>query len=318
MTDIVVDVGSPTTPTTPDLESVASALFESAWSHLYSGVRAERDKLAGSISAGAASLTTTYQVAGIQSGAKLSIDLEDFHVWTVVGATVTVNPGDFGSSTNDHDAGAIIHVNLEWTPFEIFREMNNELRSLSAGANGLYQVKTVTIPFDTAYYGYDLTGVSNVDDIVSVITATSGVDLDQVRLRPGQWRIERNLDTAVFPSGKGLFTDAGFSGQDMIVAYKAPFTPLTDLTQNVEATTGLPYSAHDILAMGAAIRCAAPAEIDRNRTDTQSSGRRSSEVPAGARVNAIRGLADLRRKRIVEERDRLARQNPTYLVRRGS
>lgn len=310
---VVVDAGSPSSPTPGTPSTLAQEVLDQAMSYLYTGVRVERDKLASGVSAGAESLTSTYSVDAIRGGSKLSVDLEDYHVWSVTGPTATVQPGEFGSTTADHATGAIIHVNAEWTPFEVFREMNNELRSLSSPSNGLMRVASVTLTYNPAFYGYDLTDVANVDDIVSVLAATTGSDRDRAVVR--DWRIERNLDVATFPSGNGLFFRDGWPGRDVIVSYIDAFSPLTSLLDDVEAVSGLPYSAHDILAMGAAVRCAAPSEIDRNRMDSQGSGKRSVEVPAGARLNAIRGLAQLRQERIADEADRMRRRYPIRMPR---
>jgi hypothetical protein len=309
-----VDSGSgggstPDTPAAPNDTSVP-ALIEQVWSYLYTGVRVERDKLDGAVIANATELVTTYQRGGIKAGARLSIDLEDYHVWSVADETVTVQPGEFGSTATEHADGSIIHVNAEWSPFEIFREMNNELRALS---HHLAYTRTVTLTYNPAYVGYDLTDVTNVDGIVGVLAQ----DFTSRNWFPiTGWRVDHNLDTDVFASGSALFTHDGVPGRDLLVTYRAHYTPLTGLTNYIASQSGLPYSAHDILAMGAAVRCAAPAEIDRNQMGSQGSGRRSNEVPAGARLNAIRGLAQLRQTRIIEERDRLARKFPVRLVRR--
>jgi hypothetical protein len=311
MPDVITDFGDFTAPPSGSPTATARDVLNEAWNHLYSNVRVERDKLDGAVTSDATSLDTTYQRGGIRAGAKLSIDLEDFHVWDVSGATVTVQPGEFGSTSAAHADASIILVNAEWTPAEVFRQMNNELKALSTA---LMAERTVTLTYSAAQFGYDLTGVEDVDGIVRVLAVTPGSDQDRVPVT--DWRVERNLDAATFPSGFGLFTGQGFPGRDLLVTYRGQFGELASLDDDVETTTGLPYSCFDILAMGAAIRCAAPAEIDRNQTGSQGSGRRSSEVPAGARLNAIRGLVSLRLQRIVEERDRIRRRYPVRLPRR--
>ncbi len=314
MPDVVTDLDEFSAPPSGSPTSTAGDILNEALSHLYAGVRVERDKLASSVSASATSLTSTYQRGGIKAGAKLSVDLEEYHVWSVSGATVTVQPGEFGSTAAAHAAGAIIHVNAEFTPFEVFRQMNNELKALSSPLNGLYAPRTVTITYNPSLFGYDLTGVDNIDGIVRVLASTTGTDNQRYPIT--DYRIERDLDTATFPSGFGLFTSRGWSGRDIIVVYRGQFSELAGLADDVETTTGLPHSAFDILAMGAAIRCAAPAEIDRNQMGSQASGRRSAEVPAGARLNAVRGLVAQRQARISEERARLSRRYPIHLPRR--
>lgn len=285
-----------------------------AWSYLYTGTRVERDKLATAMDAATTGMVSTYSVPAIKPGAKLSIDLEDMHDWATSGTTSTVQRGEFGSTAAAHATGSIIHVNAEYTPFEIFREMNNELKSLSSPANGLFRVNDVTLTAAAGTYGYDLTDVTNVEGILNVLAETSGSDDNRMVI--SDWRLERNVDTATFPSGYAIFTGRGDPGRDLIVVFRDQFGELSSLDDNVYETTGLPKSAHDIIAMGAALRLAWPAEIDRNQQSSQGASRRANEVPAGSRVNAPRGLAQLHRRRIAEESARLKRMWPNRLPRR--
>ncbi len=311
---VVVDSGSYTAPPAGSPTATAAEILHDAMAHLHTGVRVERDKLNGAVTSGATTLTSTYSRGGIKAGARLDIDLESYHVWSVSGAVATVQPGEFGSTTAAHANGSIIHVNSEFPMFDVFTQANNELKSLSSPLAGLFAVRTVTLVYNPSHVGYDLTGVTNIDGILRVLAETTGSD--RTRIPVTDWRVERGLDTDVFPSGYGLFLTRGWSGKDVFVSYRGQFSELSALDNDVETVTGLPYSCHDILAMGAAIRCAAPAEIDRNQMGSQGSGRRSSEVPAGARLNAVRGLAQLRQQRINEERARLLRRFPVQLPKR--
>lgn len=316
MPDVIADLGTFEAPAEGSPTATASAILLDALNHLYSGVRHERDLLATTMNSSVTSVVSTYSRGGIKAGAKLSIDLEDMHVWSVSvsGATATVQRGEFGSTAAAHAAGSIVHVNAEWTPYEVFKQMNNELKSLSSPLNGLFAARTVSLTYAAGRTGYDLTGVSNIDGIVGVWAETSSGDRSRIPLT--DWRVERNLDTDVFPSGFGLFLTEGWPGREVRVVYRGQFGELSSLEDDVQTVTGLPYSAFDILAMGAAIRCAAPSEIDRNQTGSQGSGRRSSEVPAGARLNAIRGLVALRQQRVSEERARMKARYPKRLIKR--
>lgn len=310
---VVVDAGSPSSPTPGTPTTLAQEILDTAMSYLYTGVRVERDKLASGVSAGAGSVTSTYSRQGIQAGAKLSIDLEDYHVWDVAGAIATVQPGEFGSTTSDHATGAIIHINAEFTPFEVFREINNELRGLSSPSNGLYAVAEVEVDYNPVTLGYDLTSTTAIIQVLNVQAETIGPEKNWEQVR--DWRYELNQDTTVFPSGNALFTRAGYPGRKIRVTYSTSFGLLTSLTDDVQAVTGLSYTAHDILSLGAVLRCAVPTEIDRNSMSSQGSGRRQAEVPSGARLNAFRGVAQLRAQRIREEATRLNVDWPARLIR---
>lgn len=288
-------------------------LIRQAESYLYSTTRPERDKLGGSYTSGATTLTTTYQRPAIKAGARLSIDLEDFHVWSVSGATVTVKGADNGSAAAAHSNGADIIVNAEYTPFEVFREINNELRALSSPANGLYRVSTVDLTFNSAYSLYDLTSVTNVEGIATVYGEV-GVNREWVPI--SGWSLVRDADTDVFASGFALDVPFGWPGKSVRVAYRRQFATLSSLTDNVETVSGIPSSATDIVSMGAALRLAGVAEIDRNQLSAQGNSRRANEVPAGSRANAVRFPFAQYKARIVEESARLKQAYPTVLPRR--
>lgn len=289
-------------------------VIDSAWSKLYTRVRVERDKLATTMTAGATSMVNTRAAGGIVAGAQLSIDLEDFYVASVSGNTATVEPASNGSTAAGHTSGAKIWVNAEFTPWEIFQEINNELASLSSPTNGLFQVKTVELTYSPVTYGYDITGSTDIIEILKVQEQYVGPSKNWREVT--NYRFEQNQDTGVFPSGNAIFTPSGFPGQKILVVYGAPFSPLTSLTDNVLTVTGLQATAHDILALGAVMRCAFPTEIDRNQSSSQASGRRQAEVPAGARLNAAKGIAALRAQRIREESNRLTNNYPIRVPRR--
>lgn len=312
MTELIVDVGEVVEPVAEVPDKTVADLVRMVESYLRVGVRTELDKLASGVTADAATLTTTYQVPAIKTGARLSIDLEDYHVWSVSGASVTVQPGMFGSTSASHDTGSIIHVNAEYTPAEIVRELNNELAGLSAPGAGLFRPNTVTLTFNPTYLGYDLTDVTNVDGILTVVAETAGSSRARV---PVPFRLERNVDTATFPSGMALMVYEGWSGRDVVVTFKDQFGSVDSLTDFVAATTGLPSSVFDVLAMGAALRLAGVAEIGRNQMVSQGSSRRANEVPAGSRVNAVRFAVSEYRERRAQEADRLKRAYPTRLPR---
>lgn len=314
MPDVIADLGDYTSPPVPSVTDKTTAdLIAMVRAYLTVGRREERDKLAESVTENATTLETTYERPAIKAGARLNIGLEDFHVWDVDGSTVTVQPGEFGSSSAAHAAGDIIHVNPEFSQFDIFRELNNELRGLSAPRK-LFRVAQTTLTYNSATFGYDLTDVSDMRGVLSVLATTVGSDANREPIT--DWRVEHGVDTASFPSGVALFTGRGYPGRAVTVNYKTGFGELSSLSDAVSATTGLPTSAYDVLAMGAALRLADPAEIGRNQVSAQGSSRRANEVPPGSRTNAPRVTRADYMARLSEERNDLERQWPTRLPRR--
>ena len=144
----------------------------------------------------------------------IAIDLELFYVQAISGFTATVVPGYAGSTEAGHASGSLVYVNPRFTQFDIMQAINDDLNDLCSPENNLYQVKSVEITYSPATVGYDLTGVTNLIDIISI---------QQKQPYPvGYWvpipRKKRTLtagaDTTAFPSGYALRLNAGGDGGD--------------------------------------------------------------------------------------------------------
>ncbi|WP_196300826.1 hypothetical protein, partial [Streptococcus pneumoniae] len=88
--------------------------------------------------------------------------------------------------------------------------------------------------------------------------------------------------------------------------YKSAFGQLSGAAaENVEASTGLPATAIDIVAMGSAIRSVEAREIHRTQTTSQGDTRRVQDVPMGNALQSTSVLRRTRNERIAEEAARL-------------
>lgn len=260
--------------------------------------------LAQNYVAGSSDLELQYTPDGIAPGVFLGIDLEVFYVWTVTGSTVSVSGGQSGTTPANHTAGAMIRVNPQFSDFAIMNALNNELLDLSSPHNGLYQVKTMDFTYNPVQGSYDLSGVTDLLDILTVRFKTPMPD----RRFPSilKWRLDRNQIDAYFPSGYSLtLYQDGFPGQPIYVQYKATFGQMANLTDDVVSLCGLPATAVDIPPMGAIIRLVAGMEVTRNSLRAESDAKRAEEVPPGAVLNSTKALMMVRQERIVAEAARL-------------
>lgn len=279
--------------------------------HLYGGEsRDERNRLNGNITSSATGLGLDFTAQGIAPGATLAIELEELYVWDVTAPNVEVSRGEGGSTAAAHTSGTAIFVNPKFSAFSILQAINEELNDLSSPEAGLFAVGTVTLDYVGGTDAYNLTSVADLLGVLSVSFDTGDGSERWGVLRHGEWRLQRNADTAEFASGLALIVNGYVpSGRDLRVAYRKPFAALSSLAQNVETISGLPATAHDILAIGAAIRLTAGSEVARNFLD-QGETRRAGEVPPQARANEMRALAQLRRDRISAEKARLYAKYP--------
>lgn len=271
--------------------------------------RQELNRLTADITTTAATLTIDFAAGSIATGATIAIDLELLYVWSVSGSTVTVQRGVRGSTAAAHTAGALITVNPVVSDFRVLKEVNFELLSLSSPANGLYRVKTITTTVTTAS-SYDL--ASDVIDVLAVQWNEYGPYRDWPRTR--RWDLLANQDTSIFPSGYALqlYTPPPV-GRTLRVTYSAAFSTLAALTDDVQVTTGLPATANDIPAIGAAARLLSAREARRSSLDAQPESRQAQDVPPGVARTAAAALFALRKQRITEEAARLTSTYPTVM-----
>lgn len=279
--------------------------------YLLSGVRDRQNSLAGSHDASQTEFTFTYDLNFAQ-GDVLSVDLELLYVWSTntTAKTAEVQRGYGGSTAATHADLTVAVVSPTFSDFRVFNALNAEISALSSPSNGLFQMNTVSLTFNTATVGYDLTGVSDVIDIYKVYYDEVGPDKLWPEIK--DWHFRRNASTTDFASGFQIVTTEGEPGNDVRVLYKAPFTALTAVSDDVQSVSGLPATANDIPPLGVAHRLATSTEIQRNLVNSQGDTRRAAEVPQGALARSTVGLLDVYRRRVNEERARLNAAYPKW------
>lgn len=288
--------------------TTAADLVNRVENKLLGGARESRNKLTGSLTDSATTITLTYDLAALKAGAAVYVDLEGMYVWEVddTAKTATVERGQFGTTAASHDAASIVYVNPRFPKFDILGELNNDLADLSSPANGLFQMKTVELTYSAAASGYDLTSVTDVLAVYAVEAKFTGLAGDW---QPVGFRAARNQNTTDFPSGFSVYVDDGQPGQALRVIYKAPFAALTGLSSDMQSA-GLPSSANDIPVLGAAARLLGPREAKRVQTESQGDTRRAEEVGVGGARTAAAELWQERDRRIRSEAARLGQQYP--------
>lgn len=291
--------------------TLVSDVIERTRRHLHSGeTRDERNKTTASLSTSDTTVGLTYEGQGVQRGAILAIDLEELYVWSATSTAATVSRGENGSTAATHTSGATIYVNPKFSAFSILQAINEELADLSSPVNGLFKVGTLDFTFSAGTDAYDLTGVTDLIDILDITYDANDGSRRWPRLRRSDWSLARGMQAGSFASGMSLTINGwAASGRDINIIYKAPFTALSSVSQNVETVSGIPATAVDILSIGAAIRLTAGNEVSRNFLD-QADTRRADEVPPQARSSAMRTLIALRRDRIDAEKARLLSKHP--------
>ena len=277
------------------------------------GYAENRNKLAVAYTAGGSTLTFSYTPDGIRAGARLSIGLNTFYVWSVENQVAHVSGGEDGSIDANAAVGSIVRVAPRFTDDEIWKALSGDLNDLSSPSSGLFGIGTVDLTYNAIVNGYDLGPVS--DSLLSIYEVkylTPGPQLDNPRIHTNGWRLNRNAITTQFPSGLSMqLFEPAYPGYNLRVVYRSLLTMPTTTLANV-SSSGLLPSAQDLPPIGAAIRLMSGREIKRNFTEGQGDTRRASEVPPGAIMQSSRNLQILRQQRIAAEAARLDALYPNF------
>lgn len=290
--------------------TTAADLVAETKRHLLSFQREPLNKLATGTTDSAGTFVFAYDITQIQAGAYLQIGLELVYVWSVDpgGKTAQVERAQLGSTATAHSAGDVVTINPKFPDFAILKALNDDLADLSSPMNGLFAVRATDLTASSNAGSYDLTGASDLLEVISVRHSVPGGQNTWATISNYELSQSAGSD---FASGYSLMLSEGvLSGRPLRVLYKASFSPLAALTDDVELVTGLPDYMHSIPPLGAAMALVAPREVKRNFTEAQGEPRRGNEVPPGAVQSSMRGLAALRQQRIASAASRLAQQYP--------
>lgn len=286
-------------------------LIDATLDFLLGGQDETVNTLAASVDTDDTTLTFTYDLHGIVPGVMLGLGLEVVRVLDTspTANTAVVLRGQRGSTAAAHSSGDVVVVGPRFSRWSVFRAINDDLADLSG--RGLFQVKTVDLTYNPSIAGYDLTSVTDLEQVYSVRYEVPGASKEWPLLQPSQYRFDRNADTGDFASGFSIVLyRGGYSGKAIRVAYKAPFTRLSTASDDVQTVSGLPATANDLPPLGAALRLQAGHESGRVAYEFQPDTRRPEEVPVGANLQTASGWRRLREDRIDSELKRLSRRYP--------
>jgi hypothetical protein len=291
--------------------STAGALLERVQRQLLSGTVEERNKLETSVDADDTEFVTTYDLNGLRPGTVFEIDSELCYIWAVTAGskTMTVERGYAGTTATSHTAGAIITLNPKFPKAQLLDALNQDIDDLSSPVNGLFRVVATSLTYNGADRQINLTGATNIIDLIDVRVRYLSDDYPVIR----GVRLQRDLPTSDFASGFAIVFDDECVAGTIRVRYKAPFVRAAGLSTDLQTTCFVSLSMEDILEMGVMVRMLQSREIKRNFIESQGDTRRSDEVPPGAMRDSFSNILRLRRDRIIAEKAKLARQIPTTI-----
>jgi len=282
------------------MTAVADVIEEVRW-HLLNGRREVVGSLAGDATNAVTTLTLSAAITGLTAGSVLECGLETMYVsaYTPGATSVTVIRGYQNTSPAAHYIGDILIVNPVVPSWLILRKINAVLNSLSAPQNALARMLSLDLSTGGGRLGYNLPVIDSFRDVWSVRYRVDNVG----GWRPLGigWRTLRDANLTDFPSGWGIVFDSVPPNLPTQVWYRADFGNVTDWADDIEASTGLPPTAIDLLAIGAAVLGVEGREISHADRLAQPDPRRAAEVQTGGATNSTARLAARYKDRLAEE-----------------
>jgi hypothetical protein len=276
-----------------------------------SGHQEQLNRLNNDYVAGSGTMSFDFDIAGIRPGQVLSVGTSTFYVWEVSTTlkTATVQANWDGTPDQDWPAGTIVRVAPRFTDTQILRALNEEINDLSSPSNGLFQIGTTELVYDSALVGYDRSLAPNMISPIELRVENPGSFKEWTRIPSHKYRIVKGAPTGEegFESGMALFLYdmwAGATGDRLHLTYRKGFNNLSN-SFSTKIATGMPASAWDIPPIGAAISLMAGREIKRSFVESQGDSRRAAEVTAGTSTSSVNALRLLRQQRITAEKQRL-------------
>lgn len=288
--------------------STANALLERVNRQLLSGTVEEQNKLSSSVNSSDTSFITTYDLNGLRAGSIFEVDSELIYIWAANSGskTLTVERGYAGTTAASHSSGAIIKLNPRFPKAQMLDALNQDIDDLASPLNGLFRVVTLTLDYNGSDRQINLTGATSVIDLIDVRLRYLNDDYPYVR----KTKLQRDLPTADFPSGYAIVFNEPLMAGDLRVRYKAPFSRVSSVSDDIQSVTGVPASMEDILEMGVMSRMLSTREVKRAFIESQGDTRRADEVPNGAMRDSFGNILRLRRDRIIAEAAKLSRLYP--------
>lgn len=293
--------------------TTAATVIDRTLRQLLSGTIEARNKLASSVDSSTTSVVVSYALEGLRAGQVCEIDSELMYIWAADTGTktITVQRGFNGTTPASHTSGAIVTVNPRFPRSQMLEAVNDELADLSSPMHGLFQVKSLNITYNGTDAMINLTGATEVIDLLNVSVRYLNTEYPVAR----RVKLVRDLPTDDFASGFAIRFDQNVYPGRLRVVYKAPYSAAANESVDINSTCGVQESVTDIVVIGTQLRLMAPREIKRNFTESQGDTRRAEEVQSGAITGSVSNLRQLRRDRITAEAARLARAYPTFLTR---
>ena len=240
------------------------------------------------------------------------IEIDDEMLWVEEydrqANTVTIAP--FGRGYNAtvpaaHDANAKVIITPTFPQVAIKRAINDTINSVYPK---VFAVGSTPVSFLASRTTYPVP--ADAIQILSMAWQSVGPTKEWLPIR--QWRWDPIAYTPSFDTGRTVsIYDNVLPGRTINIVYAHLPTPMTDVTDDFETTTGLPVSMRDVIIYGAAWRLSSYIDPARISLTSASADEFDSKRPYGTGTNITKGLQSIYLQRLEEESLKQKLQYPT-------
>jgi hypothetical protein len=251
--------------------STVGALIEETRAHLQGFHKPSLNRLSGSLDASTTSVTVEFTTDPVARGSVICVDDELMYVWSVSGATLTVQRGYLGSTAATHASLALVEINPRHSTPQIRAELKKEIASWGTR---IWNVVELELAVGVNARSVELTGAPA--NFLHVLGVRRPATASEYAPRELQYRYERNYGDESLLILNAFLPEA----QTISVLYATPFD-LSSFGDSVDLVDdiGVPASALDIPPLGAAWRLVATREVSRNEISAAPEPRVAADVP---------------------------------------
>jgi hypothetical protein len=204
-----------------------------------------------------------------------------------------------------HDANAKVTITPTYPRAAIKRAVND---TVNAVYPKVFAIGSTPVSFLASRTTYEVPAPAI--QILSMAWQSVGPTKEWLPIR--QWRWDPIAYTTSFTSGRTVsIYDNVLPGRTINIVYAKLPTIMANLTDDFEATTGLPSSMRDVIIYGAAWRLSSYIDPARISITSAAADEFDAKRPYGTGTNVTKGLQALYQQRLEEESLKQKIQYPT-------
>ena len=226
-----------------------------------------------------------------------------------VSNTATIAPygrGYLGTTASTAAVDTKVTISPTFPKYVVQKAINDTIRAMGSS---IYAVKQTTFIWNAAVNTYGFNNL-NIENILRMMWQEVGPTQEWIGIR--RWDFDPFAAVGTWGAGAQTVSiyDYITAGRTVKVMYATEPEALVNISDDFEATTGLPSSCRDVVIIGAAYRLISYLDPSRVSQTSPQADEIDSRRPFGASQNVTKQLYALYNQRLVEETARQQAQFP--------